>query len=79
MFHLLHDFDLAMDVLEVVLIGEDTFVDDLYGSWAVIAQQSAEKDGGVGALAEELVHREDVLFYLLLTLGDLLVLLLHSR
>ena len=35
--HLLHDFDLAVDVLEVVLIGEDTLVDDLDCGWTVIA------------------------------------------
>lgn len=35
-FHLLHDLDLAVDVLEVVLIGEDTLVNHLYSSWAVV-------------------------------------------
>lgn len=34
--HLLHDLDLAVDVLEIVLIGEDTLVDHLYSGWAVV-------------------------------------------
>lgn len=42
--HLLHDLDLTVDVLEVVLIGEDSLVDHLYSSWAVVCEESAEED-----------------------------------
>ncbi len=33
-----------MDIFEVVLIGEDTFIDDLHCGWSAIADESAEKD-----------------------------------
>lgn len=66
MLQLLHYFDLAVNVLEVVVIGEDSFVDHFDSGWSAIADQPAQEDRGVGALPKQMVHRVDVLLNLLL-------------
>ena len=53
------------------MVGEDSLVDHLDGSRSPIADQSAQKDGCVGALSEEVVHGVDILLYFLLSLRQL--------
>jgi len=48
----LHDLDLAVYVLEVVLVGEDALVDHLHRCWGVLAQKTTQIDAGEGALTE---------------------------
>lgn len=67
MLHLLHDFDFAVDVAEVVLIGEDALINHLDCHVSLIDSVPAEVDRSVGALAEEMVEGEDVFLDLLLT------------
>ena len=45
-FQFLHDFDLAVNVLEVVLVGEDALVDHFHCCWGVIGQKTAQIDAG---------------------------------
>ncbi len=68
----LHYLDLAVNVLQVVLVREDSLVDDLDSRWRVVAQQTTEVDAGVRALAEQLRQREDVFLDFLLALREVL-------
>ena len=66
MLHLLHDFDLTMDIAQIVLICKDALIDHLDCDISFIHGVPTEIYRGVGAFTEEMVQGENVFLNLLL-------------
>jgi len=66
MLHLLHYFDLAVDIAEIILISEDAFINDLYCNISFINSVPAKVYRCVGAFSEEMIKGENVFLNLLL-------------
>lgn len=65
MLKFLHYLDLAVDILEVVVVGEDSFVYHFDSSWSAVADEPAQEDGCVRALSKQMIHGVNVFLYLL--------------